>query len=220
MKILSSLFLVLAAAVAARADIVFEQMAEGPAQNAKVIMKIKGHLARMDIISASSTMTTLMDLKTEKMTIVAHSQKLIMEKDMKAVRRQTEDAQRAAGLDPSAVVKTRATGTVEKVGNWMANLYEFKLGEFPGKVWVVMDFPNGQALRDELKKVTAANNGGFDPNKLDVPGMIVKCQLSTQSGPITSTLLRAGEEPVSDAEFILPHGYNEIAQPPISGAAK
>lgn len=219
MKIFSSLFLVLVAAIAAHGDVVIEQKAEGPMLNAKMTLKIKGHLARTDTVAGASSMTVLMDLKAEKMMVVVHDQKLIVEKDMKAVRQQMEAAQRAAGLDPSAVATPKATGAIEKVGDWAAEVYEFNLGNLPGKLWVAKDFPNGQALRDELKKVSAANNGGFDPNKLDVPGMIVKYQLSTQAGLITSTLLKANEEPVPDSEFLLPRGYNEIAQPPVSSGA-
>jgi hypothetical protein len=216
MRIVLSLLLALAAATTARADIVLEQKAEGPMLNARMTLKVKGHLARTDTVSANSSTTVLMDIKAERMMVVMHDKKLIVEKDMKAVRQQMEAAQKAAGLDPSAVGAPKATGTIEKVGDWNAEIYEFTLGDLPGKVWVAKDFPNGQALREELKKVTAANNGGFDPNKLDVPGMIVKYQLSTQAGLITSTLIKAAEEPVADTEFVLPRGYSEMAMPPIS----
>jgi hypothetical protein len=215
MRIVLSLLLALAATTAARADIVLEQKAEGPMLNARMTLKVKGNLARTDTVSANSNMTILMDIKAERMMVIVHDKKMIMEKDMKAVRQQTEAAQRASGLDPSTVGKPKATGTVEKVGDWNAEIYEFSLGNLLGKIWVARDFPNGQVLREELKKVTAANNGGFDPNKLDVPGMIVKYQLNTQAGLITSTLIKAVEEPVADSEFVLPRGYSEMAMPPI-----
>jgi hypothetical protein len=215
MKIVLPLLLALATTVAARADIVLEQKAEGPMLNARMTLKVKGDFARTDTVSANSNMTILMDLKAERMMVIVHEKKLIMQKDMKAARQQMEAAQRAAGLDPSMVGKPRATGTMEKVGDWNAEIYEFNLGNLLGKIWVAKDFPNGQAMREELKKVTAANNGGFDPNKLDVPGMIVKYQLHTQAGLITSTLIKATEEPVSDAEFVLPRGYSEMAMPPV-----
>lgn len=209
------LLLALATTIAARADIVLEQKAEGPMINARMTLKVKGNFARTDTVTANSNMTVLMDIKAERMMVIYHDKKVIMEKDMKAVRQQMEAAQKAAGLDPSAVGKPKATGTMEKVGDWNAEIYEFTLGNLLGKIWVSRDFPNGEAMREELKKVTAANNGGFDPNKLDVPGMIVKYQLHTQAGLITSTLIRAVEEPVSEAEFALPRGYSEMAMPPV-----
>jgi hypothetical protein len=220
MKILSSLILACFATLAAHADVVIEQKAEGPMLNAKMTMKIKGDRARTDTVSDASSVTIFMDLKNEKMMVLVHEQKVAMEKDMKAIREQTEAAQRAAGLDPSRIGAPKATGTKEKVGEWMAEVYEFTLGNVTGKIWVSKDFPNGQAVRDELKRVTAVNNGGFDPNKLDVPGMIVKYQFNTQMGAITSTLIKASQEPVPDSDFVIPQGYNQMAMPPISGTVK
>ena len=187
--------------------------------NAKMIMKVKGDRARTDTIAEGNNVTILMDLKAEKMMVLMHEQKVAMEKDMRSIRQQTEAAQRAAGIDPSKVGTPKPIGTREKVGEWMADVYEFTIGSVTGRIWVAKDFPNGQAVRDELKKVTAVNNGGFDPNKLDVPGMIVKYQFNTSAGLITSTLIKASQEPVAESEFIIPQGYNQMAMPPVSSGA-
>jgi len=216
MRIVPILALAFAATLAARADVVVEQKTESPMMKGTMSMKIKGDRARMDTFTSSGNISVLMDLKTERMMILMHTQKIVMEKDMKTTREQTEAAQRAAGLDPSKIGTPKATGKTEKVGEWTTDVYEFKLGDMAGRLWVAKDFPNSQVIRDELKKVTAANAGGFDPAKLDVPGLIVKYQLNTAMGMMTSTMLRAAEEPVAETEFLIPQGYNQMAMPPIS----
>ena len=50
---------------------------------------------------------------------------------------------------------------------------------------------------------------------MDVPGMVVKYEMTTPFGPMVSTLVKATEQPVADSEFVVPQGYSEMAAPPI-----
>jgi hypothetical protein len=57
-----------------------------------------------------------------------------------------------------------------------------------------------------------------DVNKLDVPGMIVKSVVKTPAGDVTTTLVKAKQEPIPDSEFVIPTGYNEFKMPAAPGA--
>ena len=209
MKILLSLALVFTAALAAHADVVIEQKLESSMINGSMVMKIKGDQARIDVPSPMGQSTILMNFKTGEMTMLMHAQKMAMKMSLEAMKEQ----QKAAGVDTSKLEKPKATGATEKVGNWTADIYEFNLGGSTGKIWAVKDFPNVQLLKNELKKMSEASAAGFDPSKLDVPGMIVKYQMNTPAGIITTTLIKAGQEPVADSEFAVPAGYNEMKMP-------
>lgn len=218
MKLLPILALFAITAWNAHADVVIEQKLESAMVNGNMIMKIKGDQARIDMPSPAGQVTVLMNIKTGDMTTLMHAQKIAMKMNMNAMKAQSEAAQKAAGIDPSKVEKPKATGTTEKVGEWTADVYDFNAGGTTGKIWAAKDYPNAQILKDELKKLSAASSSGFDPNKLDVPGMVVKSQMTTPAGPVTSTLVKATQEPVADSEFSIPAGYNEMKMPTAPGA--
>ncbi len=213
MKYLPSLALLLAASVLARADLIVEQKMESAAMNGNVTMKIKGDQARMDMPSPAGQATVIMNIKTGEMTTLMHAQKMAMKMNINAMKQQSEALQKQAGIDPTKLEKPKATGVVEKVGEWTAEIYEFNVGSASGKLWVAKDFPNAQAIKDQLQKASAATSGGFDPSKLDVPGMVVKTQMATAGGAMTITLVKALETPVADSEFTLPTGYQEMTIP-------
>jgi hypothetical protein len=220
MKLLPFLALTIATVLTAHADVVIEQKVESAMTNGSMIMKIKGDQARIDMPSPAGQVTVIMNIKTGDLTTLMHAQKMAMKMNMNAVKQQSEAAQKAAGLDPSKMEKPKATGATEKIGEWTADVYEFNAGGATGKIWAAKDFPNAQALKDELKKLSAASSSGFDPNKMDVPGMIVKSQMNTPAGAVTSTLVKAAQTPVADSEFAIPTDYNEMKMPTAPGAAK
>lgn len=218
MKLLPALALILAASLTAHADVVIEQKLESSMTNGNMIMKIKGDQARVDMPGPMGQMSVIMNVKSGEMTTLMHAQKMAMKTNLNAIKAQTEAAQKGAGIDPSKMEKPKATGATEKIGEWTADVYEFNAGGATGKIWAAKDFPNAQVLKDELKKLSAANTGGFDPNKMDVPGMVVKSQMNTPVGAVTSTLIKASQEPVADSEFTIPAGYNEMKMPAVPGA--
>lgn len=213
MKYLPSLALLLAASVLARADLIVEQKMESAAMSGTMVMKVKGDLARMDMPSPAGQATVIMNVKTGEMTTLMHAQKMAMKMNMNDMKEQREAMQKQAGLDPSKMEKPKATGVKEQVGEWATEIYEFTLGSSSGKLWVAKDFPNAQSIKDQLQKLSAANSSGFDPSKLDVPGMVVKTEMTTPAGAMTTTLIRAVEAPVADSEFVLPEGYQEMQIP-------
>lgn len=219
MKPILCLALLLAASLTAHGDVVIEQKVESPAMNGAMTTKIKGDQARMDMPTPAGAATVLLNIKTGEMTSLIHAQKLAMKLSLDAVKQQTEAAQKQAGFDATKAEKPKATGVMEKVGEWDAEIYQFNVGTMTGKIWVAKDFPDAQLIKDELRKISAASASGFDPNKLDVPGMIVKSQMATPVGAMTTTLIKAAIAPVAEGEFTLPTGYQEMKMPTLPGAA-
>jgi hypothetical protein len=219
MKILPCLALFFATALALHADVVVEQKMESAMMNGSMTVKIKGEQARIDMPGPAGNVTVIMNTKSGDMTTLMHAQKVAMKMNMNTVKQQTEAAQKQAGIDPSKFEKPKATGATEKVGEFTADVYEVTVGQMTMKLWAAKDYPNAQVIKDELKKISAASAGGFDPSKMDVPGMIVKTQMSTPAGPVTSTLVSAKQEAVADSEFVIPTDYQEMKMPTAPGAA-
>jgi hypothetical protein len=219
MKLLPILALALTTAFAARADVVIEQKIESAMINGNMVMKVKGDQARMDMPSPAGPVTVLINFKTGEMTTLMSAQKMAVKMDMKMAKQAAEAQQKAAGIDPSKMEKPKATGTTEKVGDYTADVYDFTVGQMNGKIWAAKDYPNVDVLKAELKKISEATSMGFDPGKMDVPGMVVKSQVTTAAGAITTTLISAKQQDVAATEFNVPEGYTEMKMPTAPGAA-
>jgi hypothetical protein len=200
--------MLVALALAAHADVLVEQNLESPQANGKVVTKVKGDQARLDMPSPAGEATFLMNFKTGEVITLVHAAKMMVKGDLKAMKQQSEMAQKASGIDLSKMETPKATGTTEKVGEWTAELYEIQGGKY--KIWAAKDYPDAQAIKNELKRVGEAMSLGVDLSKLDVPGMTVKSVMTTPIGPVTVTLIKASQDPLPAADFAVPAGYNEF----------
>jgi hypothetical protein len=220
MKLLLRIAPLILAAAFARADIVIEQKMESTIINGVVTMKVKGDNARMDMPSPlGGSVTTLMNFKSGDMVTLMHQQKMAMKMNLTDVKKQQEAGQKALGMDPSKVEKPKATGQKEKIGEYDTEIFEMRQGGLEAKLWIAKDFPNAQSIKDQMMKLNAAmGGGGIDPSKIDVPGMVVKSEVSTPVGKMVITLVKAKEETVDDKEFVKPEGYQEMQMPKLPGA--
>ena len=220
MKPLHLLAPLLLAAAFARADIVIEQKMESAIINGNVTMKLKGDQARMDMPSPlGGQVTTLMNFKSGDMVTLMHQQKIAMKMNLSDVKKQQEAGQKALGVDPAKIEKPKPTGTKEKIGEYDTEVFEMNQGTLQAKLWIAKDFPNAQAIKDQMMKLSSSMGGaGFDPSKIDVPGMVMKSEVSTPVGKMTITLVKAKEEPVDEKEFVKPEGYQEMQMPTLPGA--
>ena len=220
MKLILRLAPLILAAAFARADIVIEQKMESAMINGNIIMKVKGDQARMDMPSPlGGNVTTLMNFKSGDMVTLMHQQKMAMKMNLSDVKKQQEAGQKALGVDPAKIEKPKATGEKEKVGEYDTEIYQVNQGSLQAKMWIAKDFPNAQSIKDQMVKLSSSMGGaGFDPSKVDVPGMVVKTEVSTPIGKMTTTLVMAKEQPVDDKEFIKPEGYQEMQMPKLPGA--
>jgi hypothetical protein len=211
-RVLASLLLLTAWS---RADIVIEQKMESAFVNGNMVMKIKGDQARMDMpAGGAGNITVLMNTTTGEMATLMHQQKMAMKMNLAAAKKQAEQQAKATGIDPSKMEKPKSTGKTEKVGEWDAEIFEGNVGGSTAKFWVAKDFPNHKAIMDQMNKLSAATgSAGFDPSKFDLGGMVVKSEMNTPAGKVTTTLVRAKEENVDAADFAMPTGYQEMKVP-------
>jgi hypothetical protein len=201
------------------ADIVVEQKMESAMMNGNITMKVKGDKARMDMPGPMGNQTMIFNSGSGEMTTLMHAQKMSMKVNYDSIRKQAEAQQKASGIDPSTMEAPKPTGTKEKVGDWDAEIYEYQVGPAKGRLWVAKDYPNGKAINDQINAVSAKMAaGGIDPTKLNVPGMVVKTEMSTPGGKFTTTLLKATEQSVPDSEFTVPTDYKEMTMPALPGA--
>jgi hypothetical protein len=164
MKPLLRLAPLLLAAAFARADVVLEQKMESSAINGNVIMKVKGDHARMEMPSPlGGKVTTLMDFKSGDMITYMEQQKLAMKMNLNDVKKQQEAGQKALGIDPTKLEKPKSTGVKEKVGDFDCEIFEMNQGSIQAKLWVAKDFPNAQAIKEQMTKITSAMGGAGAP---------------------------------------------------------
>lgn len=197
------------------ADIVIEQKMESGFVNGNMVMKIKGDQARMDMPAGpAGNVTVLMNVASGEMSTLMHAQKMAMKMNLAAAKKQAEAQAKQAGVDPAKIEKPKSTGQKEKVGEWDAEVFEGNMGGSAAKFWVAKDFPNYKAIQDQMTKLSnATGSAGFDPSKFDLGGMVVKSEVSTPAGKVTTTLVRAKEEPVAETEFAMPKDYKEMTVP-------
>lgn len=213
-------------AASALADVVIEQKMESTMLTGNVTMKVKGDLARMETPTPlGGTALVLINFKNGEMTTFTEiqGQKIAMKMNLDDLKKQQEAGQKMLGVDPAKVEKPKATGTKEKVGEYDTEIFETVAGALNAKLWVAKDFPNAQVIKDHMAKVTAGmGGGGIDPSKMDIPGMVVKSEVSTPAGKMTITLVKAKEENVEEKEFVKPEGYKELEMPklPVPQAPK
>lgn len=198
-----------------RADLVIEQKMESGFVNGNMVMKIKGDQARMDMPAGpAGNVTVLMNVASGEMSTLMHAQKMAMKMNLAAAKKQAEAQAKQAGVDPAKIEKPKSTGQKEKVGEWDAEVFEGNMGGSAAKFWVAKDFPNYKSIQDQMTKLSnATGSAGFDPSKFDLGGMVVKSEVSTPAGKVTTTLVRAKEEPVAETEFAMPKDYKEMTVP-------
>lgn len=198
-----------------RADLVIEQKMESGFVNGNMVMKIKGDQARMDMPAGpAGNVTVLMNVASGEMSTLMHAQKMAMKMNLAAAKKQAEAQAKQAGVDPAKIEKPKSTGQKEKVGEWDAEVFEGNMGGSAAKFWVAKDFPNYKSIQDQMTKLSnATGSAGFDPAKFDMGGMVVKSEVSTPAGKVTTTLVRAKEEPVAETEFAMPKDYKEMTVP-------
>ena len=220
MKLILRLVPLLLAAAFARADVIIEQKMESAMINGNVTMKLKGDQARMDMPSPlGGNVTTLMNFKSGDIIMLLQQQKMAINMNLTDVKKQQEAGQIALEMDPTKIEKPKGTGQKEKVGEYDTEIFELIQGKLTAKLWIAKDFPNAQSIKDQMAKLgTAMGGAGFDPSKVDLPGMVVKSDVTTPVGKMTITLVTAKETPVDDNEFVRPEGYTDAQPPKLPGA--
>ncbi len=214
MKTFSLFFASLTFAVClAQADVIIEQKVESAMMSGPTTTKIKGDMMRVDSdMPGMGKVTTILDLTKGKSTMLMHSSKMAMQMDLNALKKKAQAV--STGTE-----KPKATGQKEKIGDWNTEVYEMKAGEMPVKLWLTKDLPNSAALKEQMNKLTKAASMGVDPAQFDLPGIVVKSEMTTTAGKFTTTMTSVKEAPVADSEFAIPADYQSMEMPAGLGGA-
>ena len=206
---------VLLTVIAARADVVVTQKMESAMMNGEMVMKIKGDKGRVDMPnSPAGAVSMIIDGASGEVSTVIHSQKMVMKMGGDQLKAAVEQAKKTAAATPSE--KPKATGKMEKVGEWDTEIYDANMGGQSAKIWVAKNFPNAEKLKAEMLKISKAmGQGGMDAASADVPGMPVKTEITTAIGKMTTTIIKAVEQTVDAKEFEVPAGYQSMSMPQI-----
>ncbi len=213
MKKLTLITTLILSVAAVRADIVVVQKMESPVLNGDITMKIKGDKGRVDMPGGPvGQMSMIIDGASGEISTLMHGQKMAMKMSGAQLKSAIDQSKKAAGT----AEKPKATGKIEKIGEWDAEIYEVNLGGMPAKIWVAAKFPNAAKLRAEMSKMSKSmGQGASDPYSLDIPGMPVKSEIESPLGKMTTTVTKAVEEAVDAKEFEIPAGYQKMDMPSI-----
>jgi hypothetical protein len=196
-------------ATLASADWVMVQTFNGAGQDAEIITKIKGEQARVDM---GKKMTVM--LGADGMTMLIHEQKMMVKRDLAALKAAIEAANQNKSAQPAA--KPVATGQKEKIGEWETEIYTWEGQMGKGRFWVAKDFPKHaeiSAISDKLGKVMGNSMSAMSPQASDFDGMVVKSEMTMMGKTVVTKLVSAKEEEVAASEFVAPEGYNEMKLP-------
>ncbi|MEI6349993.1 MAG: DUF4412 domain-containing protein [Verrucomicrobiota bacterium] len=220
---LVGLGLILVSVCSVRADLVMVQKVEGigSGKSAEMTLKVKDGKMRADVSPEVSTIT---DMNSGATTTLMHSQKMYMEISAEATQQLMEQMQKmrgeakdkAAPVDKPSPLQT--TGKHERLNGYDTEIYTSQIGAVKVTYWIAKDYPNADKLREVFKQmqksamVRLAKGIGQAP--VDFPGVPVKTEMTPQDGrTITTTVVSVKEQPLDDAEFSVPAGYQSMPMP-------
>lgn len=180
-------------------------------------IKIKDSMIRNDI---GDKMTVILNGDEGVAQMYMHANKSLMRMDLNALKSASALAGKFLGGDSGPAPKPKATGEHVKVGEWDAEIYtwEGKIGA--GKFYVAKNFPHYAELNKAMDKIGKSMSNpmaNLYPDHADLPGMVVKTEMTVMGKPTTTELVSAKEGPLSAEEFKGPEGYEEKKMPNIQG---
>ena len=111
--------------------------------------------------------------------------------------------------------KPTPTGLTDRVGGYEAEVYTMLTDGSKDTLWVVRDFPDFDAIKADLTRVSQASTAGINrAGTLDVttlPGMVVKRQKERGGQKMTISLKGVERAAIEDSAFEIPADYKSIA---------
>ncbi|HEY2343807.1 MAG TPA: DUF4412 domain-containing protein [Chthoniobacteraceae bacterium] len=189
-------------ALAARGDLVITETIETSGSSAPATIGIKGQRVRIDLGVSGNSL--IVDLSSGTAVALSSAEKSFTKLDLASVRTQ---AQALGGH----VEKPVASGKIEKVGDWNAEIYHAKSGGVAFDLWVAKDVPNLASIQEQLRKLSEAGVAPSDLALFELPGVVVKTEINGPKGKITSMVTGIEEAPLDESRFTVPADYRKAA---------
>jgi len=215
----------------ARADLTIVQKVERAGSAANVTIKLKGDKVR---IEASPQITTILDGKTGEVTNLMNDQKTVVRISADKVKAVTNMINKFDVKKESAgKVKLTPTGQKETVNGYQTEQYTYDGPDFKATYWIASNYPDGAAILAQLQSIKSEfwqTTNMTMPDYRDFPGLPIRTRMTMtkQSQPnkpgatalggateITTTMVSANQNPISDAEFAAPRDFKETKLPDI-----
>ena len=217
--------------LSARADLTIVQKLERAGSAANMTLKLKGDKVRVE---ASPQVTTILDGKTGEVTNLMNDQKTVVRISADKVKAVANMIQKPnAKKEGAAKVKLTPTGQKETVNGYETEQYTYDGPDFKATYWIASNYPDGAAILAQLQSIqsefwNAANPGA--PDYRDFPGLPIRTRMTTTkqsqatkpggttlggATEITSTIISANQNPISDSEFTVPSDFKETKLPDI-----
>ena len=206
--------LLIVCAVSARADLTIVQNVEGGGPITKMTIKIKGDQTRID---PSPEVSTIINNKTGDMLNLMNGQKKYLRLSgdkAKAVAEMAAKAgqKKAVGEKPKLV----RTGKKETINGYEAEEYTCEAEGFKASYWFSTTYPDAANIMKQLQAMTPAawNIGAQNmPDYRDFPGLPLRSDLTIEGKHVVTTIASVTQDPISDAEFAPPAGFEEMKVP-------
>ena len=220
MKIVAlSVFAAALAAASARADLTIVQKVEGIPQLSEMTMKIKGGNIRID---AGPQMSSIVNSRTGDTVTLMHDRKMAMRLSAEQTKAAAAMMGKAAGgATDAAAPKAKLTpsGKKETINGYETEEYLYDGPTVKASYWVAKNYPNGDAIMKEMQtltaKASAANPVGM-PDYRDFPGLPLRTNGSMAGTQFVSTITSIKQDPLTDAEFTVPKGYQDMKMPDLN----
>jgi hypothetical protein len=215
----------------ARADLTIVQKVERAGSATNMTIKIKGDKVRVE---ASPQVTTILDAKTGEVTNLMNDQKTVVRISAEKAKAVTNMINKFdAKKEGAGKVKLTPTGQKETVNGYETEKYTYDAPDFKGTYWIAPNYPDGAAILAQLQSITSEfwkTTNTTTPDYHDFPGLPIRTRMTTtkQSQPtkpggtalggapeITTTIISANQNPISDAEFAVPSDFKETKLPDI-----
>ena len=229
MKLLTVLLLaLLCPAGSALADLTMVQNVEGAGPVGTMTIKIKGTKARID---ATPQVSTIIDAATGDMLNLMHDQKKFMRVSGEQAKAVAEMALKSDGATrPAAKPQLKPTGKKETINGYEAEEYLCDAAAFKATYWIATAYPNAAEIVKQLQTMTPEAWGAASqamPDYRQFPGLPLRSTINfngegqniagSPTTTITTTLVSVNQEPLNDAEFMPPKGFEELKMPSLDG---
>jgi hypothetical protein len=215
-----SLALTLCLVLSAEADFTIVQKVEQKGTSNEITLKLKGDRIRID---AAAGVTMIVDGKSGDTLTLMKAQKKFLRISGEKARAIAELATKYGGTSGTDKPKLVATGKKMTINGYEAEEYLGETKLFKARYWIATSFPDSAAIMKQLQEgIPAALNelGKGMMDYRDLPGFPLRTQITMGEEEIVSTLVSVKHDALSDADFVPPKDYQEMAMPNVDSLSR